>query len=75
MFEEIQSIAWADFMKLALDSASMRAEFESETSIPFRDSARYVVAFVKWATLNHWGLENAPVKYREAIEKQMREAA
>lgn len=67
MTDNLNGIAWADFMRWALEEPHMRAEFEAATGIEFKDSARYVVQFVEWATLNHYGLEHAPKAYRDSL--------
>jgi hypothetical protein len=65
--EDLDSLAWADFMKWAIEQPDLRAGFEAATERRFVDSARYVVEFVEWSTLTLWGIENAPPKYREQL--------
>lgn len=66
--DELNSIAWRDFMNWALFDKNMRREFTEATGVTFNDSAAYVVKFVEWATVNHFGIEHAPKAYREQLE-------
>ncbi len=66
--DEFNQVSWAAFMKWAVSDRDMNLAFQAASGREFNDSAQYVVQFVEWATLNHFGLEHAPQKYRESLE-------
>lgn len=61
--EEFQEIAWRDFMVFATGDRSIREEFEQATKQKLDE--HNMEDFVAWVTINHWGLDEAPQKFRE----------
>jgi hypothetical protein len=64
--DEFNELAWVDFIEFATGNAEMRAAFTAETGVPCFSDAEWIGPFVDWATVNHWGAAEAPVKWREA---------
>ena len=78
--------AWYSFIAWAWQFPKMRAEFERDTGrklLPQRGSgieqmvdrvtgaaADEADAFVEWATRKHWGVEDAPKLYQQALQKK-----
>jgi len=80
--DELNSIAWRDFVLWSSKQPDALKEFQEETGFSFLlpkngleaaiDAAtgaqiETAEAFVKWVTENFWGLEYAPRAYREKI--------
>jgi hypothetical protein len=80
--DEIQEIAWSDFIRWAAQEPEVIARFEAETGLRFPkppkgafeaaiDKACKVEIpaeeFTKWATINLWGIDEAPAFYRASI--------
>jgi hypothetical protein len=83
--DELNTIAWRDFILWAWNEPEMRTLFAAKTGIEIQavtspinatidaaTGARDSVAakFIEWATRDHWGLEHAPVAYQKAITKK-----
>jgi len=80
--DDINTIAWRDFLMWAWNEPEMRTQFSAKTGIEIQavtspinaaidaaTGARESVAarFIEWATCEHWGLEHAPAAYQRAI--------
>lgn len=80
--DDINTIAWHDFLLWAWNEPEMRAQFTAATGINIEtvkapinaaiDAATganesLAARFIEWATREHWGLEHAPAAYRNAI--------
>lgn len=80
--DEFNQIAWQDFIVWAWNEPEMRALFTAATGIEIQQVTSPIYAaidaatglgesvagrFVEWATLEHWGIEDAPAAYRAAI--------
>lgn len=80
--DDFNVIAWRDFLVWAWNEPEMRDQFTAATGIEIQaitapidaaiDAAtganKSVAArFIEWATLEHWGIEYAPVAYQKAI--------
>lgn len=78
--EEMQEIAWRDFIIFAASRPKMVAAFNKATGRKYLSPERHLKlsfeeavgkaaddarAFVDWATDNHWGLESAPKAYQK----------
>lgn len=80
--------AWYSFIAWAWQFPEMRAEFERDTGRKLLPRARSGIeqivdrvtgatadetdAFVEWATRKHWGIEDAPRLYQQALDKKSR---
>lgn len=85
--DDLNTIAWRDFIMWASDQQPMREAFTKSTGIPFLPPAKNGLdalidkatnahektlrAFVQWVTENHWGLEFAPEAYRNEIRAKV----
>ena len=82
-FDEINTIAWRDFLVWAWNEPEMRAQFAAKTGVEIQSvtapinaaidaatGARKSVAarFIEWATREHWGVEHAPEAYRRTLD-------
>lgn len=80
----LMEIAWRDFLVWAFGNPEMRKEFEADTGRSLKaptspldtmiDKACGVKdanmrAFIEWATVKHWGLDEAPEEYRKSLTK------
>ena len=80
--DDLNALAWRDFLMWAWNEPEMRAMFTEKTgvdvaaitspidaAIDAATGARESVAaqFIEWATCEHWGVEHAPAAYRKAI--------
>lgn len=85
--DDLNTIAWSDFLLWAWNEPEMRAQFAAKTGVEIQsvtspinaaiDAAtgiRESVAaqFIEWATREHWGLEHAPVSYTKTLGKEIR---
>ncbi len=81
--DEFNTIAWRDFIVYAWHDKSLRRAFTKSTGVSL-DAVKstslsdYIVggtpttglsAFVDWVTINHWGVESAPQKWRDEHPK------
>ena len=81
-FDDLNTIAWRDFLLWAWNEPEMRAQFAAKTGIEIQPvtspinaaidaatGARESVAtqFIEWATLEHWGVEHTPEAYRRTL--------
>lgn len=80
----IMEAGWAGCVRWASNDAQVIARFESETGHKFRratpiealvdKAAGYhddvLAAFVEWVTVELWGEESAPAKYREELARR-----
>ena len=82
--QDLNDIAWRDFIIWAFNNSDFRRAFEEATGTPALIPTKspieamvdkacgvkedYFRKFGIWATKNHWGLEYAPVKMRAEIE-------
>lgn len=84
-FDDLNTIAWRDFITWAWGEPEMRAQFTAATGIEIDavkapinaaiDAAAgadksLAAQFIEWATREHWGLEHAPAAYRTAITRK-----
>ena len=80
--DDLNTVAWRDFLLWAWNEPEMRQQFAAKTGVDLGavtspinaaiDAAtglRESVAaqFIEWATREHWGLEHAPAAYRESL--------
>jgi hypothetical protein len=80
--DDLNAIAWHDFLLWAWSEPQMRAQFTAKTGVEIQDvtapinaaidaatgaSQSKAAQFIEWATREHWGLESAPRAYQEAI--------
>lgn len=80
--DELNSIAWRDFLTWAWNEPEMRAQFTAKTGIEIqsvtspinaaidaatRASESVAARFIEWATREHWGIEHAPLAYQKAM--------
>jgi hypothetical protein len=85
--DDFNEIAWRDFVMWAWSEPQMRKQFTKATGLKIEASTTPIEAaidavtgarksvmtqFVEWATREHWGLEHAPVAYREMLAKAQR---
>ena len=81
-FDDLNTIAWRDFLLWAWNEPEMRAQFTAKTGVELRSvtspinaaidavtGVRESVAaqFIEWATREHWGIEHAPAAYRKTL--------
>ena len=81
--DDLNTIAWRDFLLWAWNEPEMRAQFAAKTgakiqsvtspinaAIDAATGARESVAarFIEWATREHWGVEHAPVAYQRTLD-------
>lgn len=80
--DDLNAIAWHDFLLWAWNEPEMRTRFTAKTGVEIQsvtspinaaiDAATGVhesvaARFIEWATRDHWGLEHAPVAYQKAL--------
>lgn len=80
--DDINTIAWRDFLLWAWNQPEMRDQFAAKTGVVIQHvtspieaaidaatGARESVAtrFIEWATCEHWGIEHAPLAYQKAV--------
>lgn len=83
--DDLNTIAWHDFLTWAWSEAEMRAQFTAATGLKIETvkapinaaiddatgaSESLAARFIEWATREHWGLEHAPAAYQQAIKKR-----
>jgi hypothetical protein len=81
-FDDLNTIAWRDFLTWAWNEPEMRAQFTAKTGVEIQSvtspinaaidaatGARTSIAarFIEWATREHWGVEHAPAAYQQVI--------
>ncbi|MBS7545085.1 hypothetical protein [Ancylobacter oerskovii] len=67
-FEAINSAMWASAVQAAAGNAEAIAAFKADTGMDLRANLPAVLwEFVRWFTVNHWGLEFAPQSYRDSL--------
>lgn len=81
-FDDLNTIAWRDFLVWAWNEPEMRRQFTKKTGIEIQsvtapiDAAIDAVTganksvasrFIEWATRAHWGVEHAPAVYQKAL--------
>ena len=81
-FDDLNTIAWRDFLLWAWNEPEMRTQFAAKTGIEIQavtspinaaiDAATGVresvaARFIEWTTREHWGIEHAPAAYQKAI--------
>ena len=86
-FDDLNTIAWRDFLLWAWNEPEMRAQFTAKTGINIQavpspinaaiddatGASKSVAAqFVEWATREHWGVEHSPAVYQKALKKAAR---
>ena len=84
-FDDLNAVAWHDFLLWAWNEPEMRAQFTAKTGVDIQsvtspinaaiDAATGVhesvaARFIEWATREHWGVEHAPAAYQKAITKK-----
>ena len=85
--DDINTLAWRDFLLWAWNEPEMRTQFTAKTgldiqavtspinaAIDMATGANVGVAaqFIEWATCEHWGLEHAPAAYQKVIASKGR---
>lgn len=80
--DDFNTIAWRDFLLWAWNEPEMRAQFTAKTGVKIQSVTAPINAaidaatgatsslasqFIEWATLEHWGIEHAPVAYQKAL--------
>lgn len=80
--DDFNTIAWHDFLLWAWNEPEMRAQFTAKTGIEIQSvtspinaaidaateaTSSLAARFIKWATLEHWGIEHAPAAYQKAL--------
>ncbi len=82
--DEFNTLAWRDFVMFAWQQDEMRRAFTASTGVTLPSGSRTPIeamvdeatgaqadalaAFMRWVTVEHWGLEHAPQTYRDEIE-------
>ena len=81
-FDDLNTIAWRDFILWAWNEPEMRAEFAAKTGIEIQavtapinaaidaatgTSSSFAAQFIEWATREHWGVEHAPAAYQKKL--------
>ena len=82
LFDDLNTLAWRDFLMWAWNAPEMRAQFTAKTGLEMKavtspinaaideaTGARDSLAaqFIEWATREHWGVEHAPTAYQETL--------
>ncbi len=80
--DDFAAIMWAGFVQWAASEPYMRAAFKDGTGLVLlpppatpieamvdeaTGAARNTAAFIEWVTREHWGLDEAPQSYRNAL--------
>ena len=80
--DELNTIAWRDFLLWAWNEPEMRAQFTAKTGVEIQSITSPINAaidaatganksvaaqFIEWATCEHWGVEHAPAAYRKTL--------
>jgi hypothetical protein len=80
--DDLNAIAWRDFLVWAWSEPEMLAQFTAKTGLDARSVTSAINAaidaatgadrslaaqFIEWVTCEHWGIEHAPAAYRRAI--------
>ena len=89
--DDFMAAMWGSFLRWALSEPKMVEAFERETGHTFPAAPKSAIeamvdeatgrmggtmeAFVEWATVNQWGLDEAPASYREHLAKKREETA
>lgn len=83
--EMFRQIAWRDFLVFAIQEPGVIKQYEQATGKKFNlartpldvmiDKATgyedsMVADFVRWVTINHYGIDEAPESYRASITKE-----
>ena len=83
--DDLNTIAWRDFLLWAWNEPEMRAQFTAKTGVEIQGvtspinaaidaatgaNASVAARFIEWATCEHWGIESAPVAYQKSITKK-----
>ena len=81
-FDDLNTIAWRDFLLWAWNEPEMREQFTAKTGIEIQavtspinaaidavTGVRECIAarFIEWATREHWGVEHAPAAYQKEL--------
>jgi hypothetical protein len=80
---DLLDIAWADFIRWAMDQPEIVAQFNAATGRSYQTRAQTILgvmvdeatgkladdteAFMLWATETYWGTDEAPGKVRAAL--------
>lgn len=82
LYDDLNTIAWHDFLLWAWNEPEMRAQFTVKTGVELlavtapinaaidaATKAHESVAarFIEWATREHWGIEHAPAAYQRSL--------
>ena len=80
--DDINTIAWHDFLVWAWSQPEMREQFTAKTGIVIQHVTSPIEAaidaatgaqesvaarFIEWATCEHWGIEDAPQAYKKTV--------
>lgn len=81
--DDFMAVAWAAFLQYAISEPQMIAAFERDTGKKFPLPATHPLDamidvatgyrgsiledFIRWVTIRHWGIHEAPQAYRESI--------
>ena len=83
--DDLNAVAWHDFLLWAWNEPEMRTQFTAKTGIELQTvtspinaaidaatgaNASVAARFIEWATCEHWGIEHAPAAYQKAITKK-----
>ena len=86
--DDLNTIAWRDFLLWAWNEPEMRQQFAAKTGVDMQvatspinaaiDAATGVresvaAQFIEWATREHWGLEHAPTAYVRTLAQESRQ--
>ena len=81
-FDDLNTIAWRDFLLWAWKEPEMRTQFAAKTGVDIQEmtspinaaidaatgaNASVAARFIEWATREHWGIEHAPAAYQKAL--------
>ncbi|HSX23409.1 MAG TPA: hypothetical protein VLE97_11600 [Gaiellaceae bacterium] len=85
--DDLNTIAWRDFLVWAWNEPEMRAQFSAATGVQIESvkapinaaidaatgaSESLAARFIEWATREHWGVEHAPRAYQDSLAKKPR---
>lgn len=84
ILDDLNTIAWRDFLVWAWNEPEMRAQFAAATGVEIQTITAPIDAaidaatgatksvasrFIEWATREHWGVDHAPKAYQESLAR------
>ena len=81
--DDLNTVAWRDFLLWAWNEPEMRQLFAAKTGVDLGTATSPINAaidaatgvresvaaqFIEWATREHWGLEHAPAAYKQSLD-------